>query len=476
MKETKLIRLLKTFSKDEWKEFEKFAASPYFNNGRNFIPLVKELKKFAPEFDSANLAKENLYQKIYSGKPYKETVINTILSGLYNIAEEFLVHLQLKNLPERPAMLIKEFTKRKLFKDADKVIDSTGYTKAGIIAAENYNSITYNTKEILDYYILTDRRHLIPDILDTMFRFYIYDFINHTLTNRNIIQLNRKFGRKSGNYLIDEISDSIDLPKIIELIENSYESEALEVLSKYYNYAADNTDNEQYYARLKNLWAKYYNEMPLKLKVSFNISLVNICLRNISMGKLKFREEFRDIYKIILKENLYFISIKKPVFSNKLFKAILTNSIYLNETEWAEDFFGKYLDKVEPEFRENLHNYSMALIKFKHKKYDESLLFAGKIEQKQIIFKLDTKNITSKIYYETKSYENLLPLLDTYKQMILNNEVKNDIIGKSHLAFIDTLKKIVLAGKNETDYIKMKIEGTELLNSKEWLLEKITEP
>ena len=123
MKDTKLIRLFRTFSKEEWKELEKFAASPCFNKGRNYIPLVKELKKYAPEFDSAKLTKENLYKKIFSGKLYKETVINTILSGLYSLSEEFLVYLQLKNLPERPSMLIRELTGTILFKEAEKIMD-----------------------------------------------------------------------------------------------------------------------------------------------------------------------------------------------------------------------------------------------------------------------------------------------------------------------------------------------------------------
>lgn len=475
MKDTKLIRLLKTFTKEEWKEFEKFTASPYLNTGRNYIQMVKELKKFAPEFDSVKLTKENLYQKLYSGKPYKETVINTMLSGLYGIAEEYLVYIQLKNLPERPALLIREFTKRKLFKEAEKAIDSTGINKPGfIIDAGSYNSLTFNTKEQLEYYILTDRRDRIPPMLDTMYRFYIYDFINQTLTNMNITHLNRMFVKKSQNYLIDEISDVIDFPKIIEIIENSHELEALDLLAKYYNYAADISGDSKYFYKFKNLWRKYYNEVSLPLKVSLNISLVNICLKKISDGSEQFRREFRDIYKIILKDNLYFNNIKKPVFSNKLFKAIITNSIYLNETDWAEDFLGKYLDKVEPEFRDNLFNFSKALIYFNKRKYDESLTYTAKIEQKQIIFKLDAKNITSKIYYETKSYENLLPLLDTYRQMITNSEVKNDIFGKSHIAFIDALKKITLAGKSHAEELAIKVKKTKIINSKEWLLEKIT--
>ena len=59
--------------------------------------------------------------------------------------------------------------------------------------------------------------------------------------------------------------------------------------------------------------------------------------------------------------------------------------------------------------------------------------------------------------------------------MILNNEIKNEVIGKSHLAFIEYLKKIVLADKNEAEDIRNNIGKTELLNSKQGLLEKITE-
>ena len=222
------------------------------------------------------------------------------------------------------------------------------------------------------------------------------------------------------------------------------------------------------------MWEKYYNDVSLPLKVSINISLVNICLRNISEGEDNFRFEFRDIYKILLRDNLYFNNIKKPVFSNKLFKAIITNSIYINELRWAEDFLGKYVDKVEPEFMDNLYNYSMSLIRFKQQRYDESLLYAGKIEQKQIIYKLDSKNIISKIYYETGSLENLIPLLDSYKQMIINSEIKNDLTGKSHLAFINLLKKIVLADKALPE-LRTKTVNTKIINSKQWLLEKINE-
>ena len=93
MENLRLIKILSTLSQEEWKEFIKFVNSPYFNKGRNYSSLMKELKKFHPGFDSPKLTKEYLYKKIYKGKIYKETVMNTIISGLYSLAIDFLVQI-----------------------------------------------------------------------------------------------------------------------------------------------------------------------------------------------------------------------------------------------------------------------------------------------------------------------------------------------------------------------------------------------
>jgi len=44
----KLIQLLSSFTKEEFKEFEKFILSPYFNSSRNLHPLYLALKKYYP--------------------------------------------------------------------------------------------------------------------------------------------------------------------------------------------------------------------------------------------------------------------------------------------------------------------------------------------------------------------------------------------------------------------------------------------
>jgi len=50
LKDSKLIKLLKNFNSEEFKEFEKFVASPFFSRGRDLLPLFKALKPFYPGF------------------------------------------------------------------------------------------------------------------------------------------------------------------------------------------------------------------------------------------------------------------------------------------------------------------------------------------------------------------------------------------------------------------------------------------
>ncbi|HEY3249711.1 MAG TPA: hypothetical protein VGK25_01205, partial [Ignavibacteria bacterium] len=68
MKDTKLINILRTFSKEEMKQFEKFVASPYFHSGKNCMPLLKQLQKFYPGFDNEKLTYKNIHKKLYPGK------------------------------------------------------------------------------------------------------------------------------------------------------------------------------------------------------------------------------------------------------------------------------------------------------------------------------------------------------------------------------------------------------------------------
>jgi hypothetical protein len=96
MENSKLAEVLRTFSKDELKEFEKLVVSPFFNNDKNSVLLLKELKKFHPGFSSKNLTKENLFSRIYPGKKYNDQVMKNAISILMKMCNEYFFEVNLR--------------------------------------------------------------------------------------------------------------------------------------------------------------------------------------------------------------------------------------------------------------------------------------------------------------------------------------------------------------------------------------------
>ena len=96
MKETKLIDLLKRLNKEEFKDFEKFASSPYFSRGRDLSPLFKSLKPFYPDFENEKLTDEFIFKKLYPDKKFGDersvSLLRTLTSELFNLGKEFLAY------------------------------------------------------------------------------------------------------------------------------------------------------------------------------------------------------------------------------------------------------------------------------------------------------------------------------------------------------------------------------------------------
>lgn len=481
MKDTKLIRLLKTFSKEEWKEFEKFAASPYFNNGRNYISLVKELKKFLPGFDSVKLTKENLYKKIFSGKLYKETVINTMLSGLYSLAEEYITQQNIDNDKYyKISRLINGLSRRRMLKETENII------KGCEISFENapLNSTIYFDKEhiypeIISHYISYDNDKRIIENLEISSRNDTILYLHKVLQNYNTLLNNKTSMQKPlHNYHIPDILSLIDIEKILNLYNLSEDKHLIVIfINYYYMLCTAYPDKTEYFLKLKELVFKNFEEMNLRLKISCMVRLVSICRYNISGGKEEFHKEFSVIYKIILKYGIYGQALKK-YFPNRLFRAIVNTGIYLNEIEWVENFYIEYIGKTDPNMRKFISDNSIAMIEFAKKDYDKALQHAAAIKGKNL-YKLDAKNITTKIYYETNSFLQLDSFIDSYKHLIKNLDIKDNNLNEAHCNFIGIVEKLIsLKTGNQTyDILKLKekITNTLIVESKPWLLEKINE-
>lgn len=476
-----LIILLKTFADSELKEFEKFVMSPFFNKGRNYIPFLNIIKKFRPDFDSVKFTKVEVYKMLYPGKEYKESVMKSMLSRLNDIAEEFMfqIAIQKGDILLKKRFLLNEISKRGLRQQAEKIIRETdkflSLKKTGIL---DFVSGKDYINEVLNHQHNFNERIRKTEFAFKYELYIIYSFLSEFLINESFLYTQKIFWPK--DIITKEmfsLFDSFDFEKILEYIkkidENSYR-----ILNLFYllKMSSKYSDKDNYYYELKNKLFENIDIIDPDFKKYFLNALTIISSSKTIEGKEEFRIESFNLRKKIYDEKLNIFS-DEHYLKNGDFRTAFIEALNLNEVKWAEEFSVKYLNMLQPEYRTDIDNYCKARLSYMKGNYDEALQFAVKVNINQITYKLDMKNLISKIYFDTFSTENLISLLNTYYQLINNSKSQNKSFLTRHLNFVKYLRQLLNIHLSASDEAELNILHDKIkkenVTSKSWLLEKI---
>ena len=130
MENTNVIKLLRTFSKKEFKDFEGFVHSPAKNRKRDVSRHFDAIKKYYPDFDSPKFIDENFYKVLFPKQKFDKARFAVEAFYLFESACQFLTLLENdKSEVERDFALMRQFIERgmegsfeKLSKKMDKLL------------------------------------------------------------------------------------------------------------------------------------------------------------------------------------------------------------------------------------------------------------------------------------------------------------------------------------------------------------------
>ena len=111
MKDFRLIKILRTFSKVEMKSFGKFVNSPFFNTSKATMQLLQALKKYYPAFSGVGLTREKLFAEVYGERKYSSVLLNKLASNLIKLSLEFIT---ISNNPLKQYSLLRGLRKKSL--------------------------------------------------------------------------------------------------------------------------------------------------------------------------------------------------------------------------------------------------------------------------------------------------------------------------------------------------------------------------
>src|SRR4030095_7203776 len=477
MNKSKIIQILRTLSKDEFKLFGDFVESPFFNSSRVMIKLYQVLKKQYPDFPEKMRDKKRVFGEIYEGKKFNEQVYKNNSSEFLGLLKQFLIQLGLKSDSDiQTRLVLNQYNTRfidSLFKstinaykkelNSKNMVDQMYFDKWFNIEQETVqfglsrnkqNEISENVVYRAGYQIL----NLYIWLLESLSEIKTNEFIFNAVYEPN---LPKEFFAQVEKF--DILKHTRRLP---EYERNIFEIFYFSVLASYFD------DNDDYYYKFKELFLENIDKFSFESSYNFLVRLETSCIYRKQKNK-DFSRELFNIYELKLKHNMYKFR-PGPSFSIINFRNMLVVALTLNEIKWAEDFTEKYYRELPPEHRQWMYDFAIAKISFEKEEYDKTFRHMSKINLKEFAFKFDLRSLMIKLFYETNNIDGVLHEIDTYRQFLYKNKNVAEDRRTSFLNFLSFLYELIkITDKKQLEDLKDKVSNTKPVNDKEWLLKKI---
>lgn len=468
MMKNQLTEILSSFNKTEFREFEKFVASPYFNNRSEVIRFFESIKKFHPKFNSENLTEENLFKIVYPGKKFSSALMRKLISLMSNLLLDFIAVKGFKdNKFEYNTRLIDKLRERNLNETFEKRLKKfTGLLENSKRNLDYYEAKVKMTSILNGFLISKNEKSMVSglqDELDELIEFFLVAAILQYLRIGEWSRsLNKKFDQKFYNEVVKYIS--------------SGKNTGVTLSTLYFNMLMLlNTEEEKYYTDLIKGRQKF--EPYLSGIDEYNISIVSMqyCYKKIMKGESGYRKQMFEIANIIIEKNLIPAGNIDPYF----FTNVIRNAVLINEFEWSENFINDYEHRLNPENADEIIEYSNAMIGVGKGDFEKSLNHLSKINIDRSNMKLDMKNLLIVIYYELNYSEELISLIDTHRHFLQRDKSVPEKSKSDNSAFLksvsDLMKLKLNKDKNSVYLLKKRLENASYFSQKEWLLKKAEE-
>ena len=469
MKNTRLIKLLATFSKSEMREFSDYVESPFYNKNKKVINLFEAISAYYPGFDSKQFTEEKLYKKLFKGEEYDYFKIKNIISDLYRLAMDYLKLKYRGNTLENDLTFIMELRQRRLLSHYDS----------------EYKKIE---KKHLDT-VIREEEFFLNEFRISAERAY-YNFLLKPNTGFNLSQ------EQLDNYLVCSLIRFLKIYTLMvyETKQNNvdYDLKFMEDIKQFIvsNNVSDNPTfllykhilllelerKEEDYFRIKEIHSNHLNELTEKDRYMSYIHQGGYCAYVFNIrGERTFLGEMLQVHKGFLSEGFYDnIRMPYPDFVNFVKIGILNA-----EYDYVNEFIERFKDVLPEEEKMNCLNYSSAYMAFNKGEKEKALELLSRTGFSNYILKIQVKLLQIQIYSELNMYDQLLAAIDTCRHYLRSEEYITELYRKTIADFLPLVNDTTLLKidpiRSKDDFkkreLKRRIEAlsTNVFGVKMWL-------
>ena len=465
MQKIKVINILRSLSKEELRQLDKFVRSPVHNRHERVISLFKILRSYLPN-RIENLKSEKLFHALFPNEPVNLQKMHHVSSYLLKVVEEFLAWREWKkNDTDFNYYLLKAFHSHRLNQAFQKSIDQL---RANLGEMPIRDSTFLRQKFMLEEEwfnhartISNNRDFRLQELSDALDVSFIAEKLKTAcilLSNQAVIKTEYDIG------LLDEILAYLENHHLLEFPAISVYYHACRTLS--------NFEDDVSFQKLKEQLSEHGGKFTSQELYDLYIFAINYCIRRINKGEAVFMEKVFELYKTGMDSEIF---IQSGVIPPRTYSNIVMAGLRSHAYEWIEKFIFKYKNTLPENQRDGFFNYNLARLYFEKNDYSKAMPLLLQMEYDDILLTCLGKILLAQMYFEQKETEALNSLLQSFKIYIKRKKMLG-YHRESYLNFINLLGKLNLY-KNEKNNINIKSEilKTKRVAEKEWLLGQIIE-
>lgn len=479
MHSSKLIQLLSVFGEKELNRIRIFLDSPYFNDGKKAEEtrvLFQHISSVLPNTTSNELSKDIVYAILYPKETKVSGKLEKLMSRLLQLTKQFVIQeynpiigqekqellilskffreRHLENLENISSKKFLQLQKKELNKNSDYYFDNFLYEK-----------------QITDYYSLYNNRKFhvnLPATLEAFDQYYLLTRIEYACQLLAINLFIIPVDISSSVMVLDHLLPFFEkMPFEMPLLQVYYQA--------YLLLRTDEEDRHRYFDEFRDVLDEFADDLPPNQLKSLQALIRNYSILLYNEGNDEYKYRVYELYRQHLEKGYLY-------YKGELLSPILANIVLFGlrsgAYEWVYSFLQEHRQLITgTEYPEDVFNFNMAQYYFALKQYEEALNCLTDTYEDHYN-KVAAKRLEIKIFYETESTM-LDSRVDAFKIYVYR--LKDAQVNLKHKEgnrnFIDILKQIRIPGtlNNEKRIQKLehKIQTTDHLAEKDWLLEKV---
>lgn len=473
MHDSKLIRLIQSFTKEEIRVFGNYLEGTSYRKTSNVFALFNYLKKLHPVFPEEKIAKEYVFKKIMpKGKTYNNKRMRDVMSILSLTVENFLLAKELEESEmERELLMLNVLRKRK----QDKLF----FQKVQQIQKKWVNDAPAGIERYLYEYLIQKAHYSHPNyskyaekkmsLHSLIGKIDNYYFASKLYCTINLLQMQDHFSLIDGNQPILFIKDINKVCNDVPFNKNPH----ISILN--YSFDAYTQKDFSNYDSLKKLYFNNFDIFNDSEKFDLLLILQHCYYINYQQGNEESLKEVFNLTKFAAEQK---IIIEDEMIANDMFRSIVEIACKVEEFTWTEQFIRDYQQYLSPNNRNNIIFLCEAIVVFCKKDFEACLEKLLTVKFQDMLYGIQARVLLIKCYYELDDYEEAFHnMAHSFSIFLHRNNTISDKLKEINLNFIHFLKKLHKAKyepSKKQDLVVL-LENYKVIRNKEWLIKKAVE-